>query len=332
MACKGSGVRISYSPPILKKRNDLALFSISDDTRRMSVLLLALILGIPAPSPQPPVSFFVSHGRTLAYQTYGAGKVTWILLAGGPGYEPRYMDAAARMLASNTRRIVLLNQRGTGLSKAAGTDSPRLTVNGAISDLEALRVALRLNTVRLIGHSWGGYLAMAYASQHSKRVRAMVLLDSLGDDVRSWLPVTDEMMAALTPEERRNASLVCTSLKPSDACDIADLPSFFFDRHNVAAFIQSIDPTGPQIDNELINDAVTLDIMRRPHLALLSGSRIPALVVFGQADPYRHPAQHDITALLAQAQIVIIPRAGHFTWFEQPAIFSRTVIPFLNAH
>ncbi|MDP9018842.1 MAG: alpha/beta fold hydrolase, partial [Candidatus Eremiobacteraeota bacterium] len=174
------------------------------------MLILPFVLAAATTALPPRVSAYHSHGHTLVYQTYGSGKSPWILLAGGPGYEPRYVAPLAGMLASSTRRIVVLNQRGTGLSKSAAADSLQLTVDGEVADLEALRGALHLSSLHLIGHSWGGYLAMAYAAQHPERVAAMVLLDPLGDDPRSWLPVTDEMMAALTPAERHDARIACT--------------------------------------------------------------------------------------------------------------------------
>ncbi|MFN2527493.1 MAG: alpha/beta fold hydrolase [Candidatus Baltobacteraceae bacterium] len=290
--------------------------------------ILALTLGLSTP-PQPVTRHFVSHHATLTYQTYGGGTTPWVVLAGGPGYDPRYMLPLVKLLG-DSHKVVLLNQRGTGASRSAAVDSTQLTVDGAVADLEALRVALHVQKLHLIGHSWGGYLALAYAAQHPKNVAALVLLDSLGDDPRSWLPVTDQMMAALTPQERHNARIACTSLRPAAACDIAEVPSFFFDQSKMPAFLQSVGPG--EIDNVPVNDTMTFDIMSRPHLNALRGLTIPTLMLFGVADPYRHPAQHDLAALLPQAQIVVIPRAGHFTWFEQPAAFLRAVDPFLNAH
>lgn len=273
---------------------------------------------------------FAAYGSTLAYETYGSGPSVWVLLAGGPGYEPRYLKTVVPFVKAPGRTIVLFHQRGTGASRAAVHNVSRLNVQGEIDDLDRLRVALHQTKLHLIGHSWGGYLAMAYAAQYPDRTAAMILLDALADDPRSWLPITDAMVARLPKSEQVKANSACTSMRPSEACDEVELPSFFYDRANMDRFLKAIGPG--TVDRVDVNDPVTFDIVRRPHLNALRSRAVPALVVYGAADPYGAKGLEETRTLLPGARFVSFSRSGHFTWIEEPAEFGREVNAFMDAH
>src|SRR5665213_841006 len=65
------------------------------------------------------------------------------------------------------RTVVVFDQRGTGASRAAMGDASALTVAGAVADLDALRAALGLQHLGLIGHSWGAMLSLACAAAYA---------------------------------------------------------------------------------------------------------------------------------------------------------------------
>lgn len=96
---------------------------------------------------------------------------TLLALHGGPGLSHgslRPLDA----LAGPDRCIVYFDQRGNGLSEAP---SAPWTTEGLVGDVDAVREAWGVKRVDLIGHSWGAYLAIAYAVSHRRQVRKLVL-------------------------------------------------------------------------------------------------------------------------------------------------------------
>jgi proline iminopeptidase len=53
-----------------------------------------------------------------------------------------------------------------------------------IADLDALRVRLGLEKMDLLGHSWGGYLVMAYAARHPERIKHLIIVDSAAPKIQ----------------------------------------------------------------------------------------------------------------------------------------------------
>jgi proline iminopeptidase len=83
------------------------------------------------------------------------------VLHGGPSFDHNYLLPDMDRLAG-TLRVIYYAQRGRGLS-ADGVEPGDVTMESEVEDLDAIRRSLGLDAVALIGHSWGGLLAMYYA-------------------------------------------------------------------------------------------------------------------------------------------------------------------------
>jgi len=103
-------------------------------------------------------------GGALHYAVLGEGEPL-LLLAGGPGMPPDYMQPIAAGLGTKYRYI-LLDQRGTGKTRQDVLDTTTVNLDTYVADVEALRAQLQLDKWVVLGHSWGGMLAMAYAARH----------------------------------------------------------------------------------------------------------------------------------------------------------------------
>ena len=104
-------------------------------------------------------SFTTPDHVTLHYETLGHGDPV-VILSGGPGFAVGYMKPVADVVARQ-HQAVMFEQRGTG--RSAVSDYSSLTFDSAISDLDALREELKVKKLTIVGHSWGGMLAMLYA-------------------------------------------------------------------------------------------------------------------------------------------------------------------------
>ena len=96
-----------------------------------------------------------------------------LLLHGGPGV-PDSMQAAIAPLLPEMRGISF-DQRGTGRSRCL---DGRYGLESYLADIEAIREGLGIGSWHVLGHSWGGLLAQAYAAGHGDRVRSLVLSSS----------------------------------------------------------------------------------------------------------------------------------------------------------
>jgi pimeloyl-ACP methyl ester carboxylesterase len=118
-----------------------------------------------------------------------------------------------------THRVILPDQCGTGLSKPGKYNRATLNLDKLVEDLAALRMHLGLRKLNLMGHSWGGMLAMPYTAVHPNRIESMVLVGIGGMDL-AFLPLPAAGTAArlklvLPPEEqKRLETLMATTAAP----------------------------------------------------------------------------------------------------------------------
>ncbi|KAB7530353.1 alpha/beta fold hydrolase [Flagellimonas olearia] len=113
---------------------------------------------------------------SLYYHEYGlATKEPILLLTGGPGNSYRQLEAMATMLQKDFR-VILPEQRGTGKSIPTPLDSTTITVEKVTNDLSLLLNELKIKKITVIGHSWGGMLAMGLAANFPEQVKKLILV------------------------------------------------------------------------------------------------------------------------------------------------------------
>src|SRR5262245_52270742 len=208
--------------------------------RHMSmIVLVALLLAPDAALAQDGT--FESAGAPLYYRSVGSGTPA-VLLSGGPGFTVDYVVPVGDSLPADYRRI-FFEQRGTGKSRPPTLSPESMTLQAAVEDLEALRLHLKQERLLLIGHSWGGMLAMAYAAAHPDRVDRLILIGSGGPTLEFTQWFEDNTFMRLRPEDVEARSYWETAGKNGVSAEKAALegikamtPGYFFDRKQGLAF------------------------------------------------------------------------------------------------
>ena len=114
----------------------------------------------------------VSGGEIVGWVRGGGPPA--LLLHGGPGMSDYLADLAEELAPVVT--VARYQQRGLAPSVAEGDR----TVDGHVADAVAVLDALGWDRAWVIGHSWGGHLAMHLAVAHQERLLGMVVFDGLG--------------------------------------------------------------------------------------------------------------------------------------------------------
>ena len=91
-----------------------------------------------------------------------------VVVHGGPDFDHCYFLPELDRLADSFR-LVYYDQRGRGRS-ADGVRAEDVTLGSEIDDLDRVRSHFGLESIAVLGHSWGGVLAMEYAVRHPERV------------------------------------------------------------------------------------------------------------------------------------------------------------------
>jgi len=120
----------------------------------------------------------------IAGQREEQGNHPLLCLHGGPGASHDYLTPLS-VLADTGRRVIFYDQLGAG--KSDHPDKPEMwTVELYVEEIDVIRDALGLDRVHVLGHSWGGQLAMEYALTKPSGLVSLVLADSLAD-MSQWV-------------------------------------------------------------------------------------------------------------------------------------------------
>ena len=297
----------------------------------LAATLLLLGAALPALAAQPPENgkLFDAAGANLYYEVLGGGPGTPLVVAnGGPGFDHNYLHVSDvwNRLAQD-RPVVLYDQRGNGRSGAL-KPGQSCTLADQIADLEALRAHLGYERFNLLGHSWGGYLAMAYAARHPERIERLVLVDSAAPKWADTLFLFKEVF----PEgvARQDALSFAETLGDKAAGDASlreYLAMLFYSPEKRDAFLGG---AAAYRYNRAVNQAVNADVGRFDLNPELPKLRFPALVVTGRYDINVAPATaYRIHHAIPGSKFVVFERSGHMPFYEEPEAFLKVIGDFL---
>jgi len=291
-------------------------------------LLLMLVITLPALARDENGTTFQARGATIYYETFGTGDATpLIVVNGGPGFDHTYehVSSAWDVLAKK-RRVIFYDQRGTGHSHASKDQT--YTLADQINDLEDLRAHLGAERIELLGHSWGGYLVMAYAASHPEHIAHLIIVDSAAPKFKDTIFLFDNVF----PEgiERQQSVNFAEEMGDKKAQD-ADLREYFsmlfYSPENRDKFVATVSPGVYKKD---INEAVEKDIERFDLNPELHKFRFPTLVITGRYDMNVAPVvAYKIHQAIPGSQFAVFERSGHLPFFEEPDEFVRVMEQFL---
>src|ERR1700722_18402705 len=100
-----------------------------------------------------------------------------LIIHGGPGLSQAYLQPQMEKLSEDAQ-VIFYDQRGCG--KSTGEINPEtISLTTYIEDIEVIRKYFGWEKMSLLGHSWGGFLAMQYAILHPQSIRKLILLNTM---------------------------------------------------------------------------------------------------------------------------------------------------------
>jgi len=124
------------------------------------------------------------------------GKLPLLCLHGGPGIAHDYLEPL-EAIAGTGRRVIFYDQLGCGLSTQPH-DPALWTVGLFVEEVGAVREALGLARLHLLGQSWGGVLAMEYALTQPAGLASLILANALAS-CSQWVAEANRLRAELPP-------------------------------------------------------------------------------------------------------------------------------------
>jgi proline iminopeptidase len=284
---------------------------------------------------------FVRVGRARLFVRDAGHGLPIIVLHGGPDFDHEYLLPDLDRLAERFR-LVYYDQRGRGRS-FSGEGPSEVTLASEMEDLDRVREWTGSDSVTVLGHSWGGVLAMEYAIRHAARVSSLILMNTAPASHADMLLLRREMAAQRSPSANERLD----QLRSEEAYQRGDL-SADAEYHHIH-FGTSFRRPG-QLDALIgrlrasfteqgiaaaraIEDALYAQTWSREDYDLipqLQALRVPTLVIHGEHDFIPLDIPRRIAAAIPGSRLVVLPKAGHFSYIDQPERLFATITEFLT--
>jgi len=290
--------------------------------------------------------FVDANGVLIYYKAFGAGPPL-LILHGGPGASHDYFLPYLVPLAK-TNRLIFIDERGSGKSQKLD-DPAGYTIENMVEDVEGVRQQLGLGNVSLLGHSFGGALAQAYALKYQPHLTHLILASTFSSTKR-LNEFFQEMKAKMTPEVR-------------DRIDALEKQGLFghgkdYEKNRypaeymVAAWGDGYFPflygrrPDPNFDPAAMG-AMSWDLYREmwgshgefvidgnltsvEYTERLGSIKVPTLITVGEHDELDPSLAREMQQHIGGSQLVVLPNSGHMTFVDQPDLFIRTVNDFVH--
>ena len=319
-------------------------------------LTLALVLAAAVTAPAAAQSavypqqegYVDAHGVLIYYKTLGVGPPL-VVLHGGPGASHDYFLPHLLPLA-RTHRLIFIDERGSGRSQRL-QDTSLYTVEGDVEDIEAVRMALHLGKISLLGHSCGGVLAQAYALKYQQNLSLLIL--------NSTFASTREMNAVLAREKAAMPPAKLARLNELEAAGLFGKGELW-ERGRYLAEYETLAwgpgyfpflfgarpdsnydpaagnaPTNWELyramwgsDGEFVIDG---NLKSVEYVDRLPTIHVSTLIVVGDHDECDPSLSKEMHEKIANSKLVILPNSGHMNFIDQPEMWQKAVEGFLGS-
>ncbi|AMP12993.1 esterase family protein [Collimonas pratensis] len=292
--------------------------------------------------------FAPSRYGKIYYETEGAGSPVF-LIAGGPGSShASFHPWFSRLAAEHT--VVYLDNIGRGRSDRLDPKrASEYTVERDAEDIEALRIALGYDRISLLGHSYGGMPALAYALKYPQHVAKLVLsstmlnahswqqnIDSVNFTARNQFPEIWQQLMQLRAHGVKSSAPEYGKLYGETELDIywrdPDMESKLYssgdpaDAANSDVYLSFIGQ-----DPEWQVGGTMKHYDPRPRMSAFT---VPTLVAAGRYDRVGTPRiASEIKAALpaASSRMVVFERSGHRPWVEETDAYFSLLKEFFQS-
>jgi proline iminopeptidase len=271
------------------------------------------------------------RGVSLFVQVMGQG-YPLVLMHGGPGQD--YTTLLPFKPLADQFTLIFYDHRSNGHSE--GADVSSMTWENLTADADALRETLGFDKWAVLGHSFGGNVALEYALRYPQNLSHLVLMDTGGDQwwVQRNAPeiLAKRGYSASAVQAARhffNGQVTVGEYFPT----VFKFFKAYFYRINLLRTVYDI-VSGPRATfrpeatifgySQLLNGWTVMD--------RLSEIQVPALVMAGRYD-FLFPPEHQaiLADRLPKAKLTLIERAGHNPQMERPAEVIQAIRDFMAA-
>lgn len=292
--------------------------------------------------------FVDASGVMIYYKILGRGEPLMIV-HGGPGASHDYFLPYLLPLVRH-HKLIFIDERGSGRSQKL-EDPSGYTIENMVEDVELVRQALGLAKINLLGHSYGGALAQAYALKYQSNLSHLIL-GSTWSSTKAMNDVFVRMKQNMSAELRERIAKLEAAGLFGHGKDYEK--NRYAGEYMIAAWGEGYfpylyhnrpDPNYDPIDagkmswdlyremwgsdGEFVIDG---NLKSVEYTDRLSSIKVPTLILVGDHDECDPSLAKAMQEKIAGSKLVVFPSSGHMTFVDQPGMFVNTVEEFLSRH
>lgn len=318
----------------------------------LSLLVLAAVCSVALSSVAQtdhvyPVQdgFVDANGVMIYYTMMGRGEPL-LILHGGPGASHDYFLPYLLPLARH-HKIIFIDERGSGKSQKL-EDRSAYTIENMVEDVEAVRQGLGLGKINLLGHSYGGALAQAYALKYQRNLSRLILASTWSSSA-AMNEVFVRMKQNMAPELRERIDRLEAQGVFGHRKDYEN--NRYSNEYMIAAWGEGYFPyvyhnrPDPNYDPTALGNAWDLyremwgehgefiidgNLKSVEYTDRLPGIKVPTLMVVGEHDECEPALSQVMHEKIAGSKMVVLPNSGHMTFVDQAGMFIKAVDEFLG--
>ena len=266
-----------------------------------------------------------------------------VVLHGGPDFDHFYLLPELDRLADRFR-LVYYDQRGRGRS-SPGVEPGEVTLASELDDVDSVRRHFGFDRVALLGHSWGGVLAMEYATRNPHHVSHLILVNTGPASADDFQVFRDHLLRIRPAGDVERMQAIAAGA-PYQAGDL-EAEAEFYRLHFLptlqqperleqlvgrlrANFTAESVLKARAIEQRLYDETWRSD--GYDLLPKLRAVQIPTLVLHGEGDFVPVALAAHIAEAVPRARLTVLPECGHFAYLEEPdAVHEQVVALFESA-
>ncbi len=245
------------------------------------------------------------------------------VLHGGPGLDNRYFGRSLAGL-ENYRKLYYIDFRGHGKSSKA--DKKTYTLETFTDDINALREALGHETIEILGHSMGGFVALLYALRYPAHLDTLILVGTTAKQtgIKGYYPLKAVLMYTNLKsylQHLKNKNTYKESLTREillKSCPIYVSYKFLPEYTDYIKSLRDVD-----IFFDMQQELQLFDVSEE-----LENIHQPTLIIFGENDPLMEGGR--VLKGIRQSRFSVIPSAKHLPFMEDEKYFNMVVREFLT--
>ena len=266
------------------------------------------------------MAFASVNGTELFYTAVGKG-LPCLVMHGGLGFDHTYLCPHLSPLG-DTLQLVCYDHRGNG--RSGRPERETMTHAQFAADADALAQHLGWNRVGVIGHSYGGFLALEMAVRYPQRLSRLILVDTAPASPSSY---ADEIMRAARRQGATREMLAI--LQEEDPTDDASMR-----RQLLAVWPLYWKAFGSELSRHLLDNCIisVAGLARQGELQAFNMTprlreiETPTLILVGRHDFIAPPSQAErLHEGIAHSELVVFEESGHYPFVEEAQKFCSCI-------